>query len=68
MGFIADAFGIGAERHQQRIANAVYELKIYGLSDEQIFTELDRRGWIGGLSGKADALEKMLQEIRSGKL
>jgi len=49
-------------KNQKRCADATKVLMMLGYQDNQIMDELNRRGWAGGLSVKADMLEKIAVE------
>ena len=49
-------------KNQKRCADATKVLMMLGYQDKQIMNELNRRGWVGGWSGKADTLETIAGE------
>jgi len=50
------------KRNQKRCTDAMIVLKLLGFKDNQISSELDSRGWSGGLADKADTLESIAGE------
>jgi len=56
---IASAIASRDKKNQKRCSDAMSVLKLLGFKENQIHTELDSRGWTGGLADKADMLERI---------